>query len=211
MSSMEGSIEGRDSNHESSIESRDDSNHENSIESRDSNHEDSNHEDTSGSNSETDISTETDEDDFQSSTSVETKYENKEDVEGSPPGGEDYMNSDEEYPDSNVEETIPDESFEFGGSDYMDSGSYEYHESNEEGTDYTDDDVEEYKDEAAEETKPPVVEAGYARKTFHQSHMMPKHMLSELKNGGVSSHMTVKEHCTTEKQCPRIQFFCDGG
>ena len=164
------------------MESRDDSNHENSIESRDSNHEDSNHEDTSGSNSETDISTETEEDDFSSSTSVETKYEDRGDVEGSKPSGDDYMNSDEEYPDSNVEETIPDESFEFGGSDYMDSGSYEYRDSNEDevGTDYMDD-HEEYKDEAGEETMAPVSEPGYARKTFHQSHIMPKHMLSELK------------------------------
>merc|ERR1712179_405784 len=137
--------------------------------------------------------------------------------------GVDYENSDEEYPDSNVEETIPDEvsSFEYGGSDSMDSGSFQDKEDNNEaGTDYADDGEEikeeeeeaiEEEGEAGEETKTPVEEVQYARKTFHQAHIMPKHMLSSLKNGGVSSYMTAKEHCTTEKQCPRIQFFCDGG
>merc|ERR1712179_32482 len=122
-------------------------------------------------------------------------------------GDDDY-----EYQDSNVDSS---------GSDSMDSGSFQDKEDNNEaGTDYADDEEEikeeeeeaiEEEGEAGEETKTPVEEVQYARKTFHQAHIMPKHMLSSLKNGGVSSYMTAKEHCTTEKQCPRIQFFCDGG
>ena len=128
-----------------------------------------------------------------------------------------YENEDEEL---KTEEDIEEGSrSEYEGQDYQDEG---------EG-----DAEEEVKEEAKEEAKeeeasPPAEElAEYARKTFHQSHIMPKHMLGELKvthmpdiidyfifkkiqKGGTSSHMTMKENCTKEKQCPRIQFFCDG-
>ena len=164
------------------------------------------------------------EDDIKSSSSVERSEE----------VGADYMSSDEDNAYSgSYDLTYENEDEELKTEEDIEEGSRSEYE----GQDYQDegegDAEEEEKEEAKEEAKeeeasPPAEElAEYARKTFHQSHIMPKHMLGELKvthmpdiidyfifkkiqKGGTSSHMTMKENCTKEKQCPRIQFFCDG-
>ena len=118
------------------------------------------------------------EDDIKSSSSVERSEE----------VGADYMSSDEDNAYSgSYDLTYENEDEELKTEEDIEEGSRSEYE----GQDYQDegegDAEEEVKEEAKEEAKeeeasPPAEElAEYARKTFHQSHIMPKHMLGELK------------------------------
>merc|ERR1712080_236020 len=101
--------------------------------------------------------------------------------------GNDYSESDQTKDDS-----IGSSVSSIRESDYDDEDSLSY------GNDYANDGSEAL----------PKTNGGSVRKTFYQAHILPKHMLEELQNGGTSIHYIPKTFCTTVHQCPQIEFFC---
>lgn len=148
----------------------------------------------------------------QASSSKQTKEEAEEfNQERDSEDGSDYMNSDEEYLDNDINETMHEEHYpsntdlypdsngpiEFGGHDYTDSGE-EYGNYDDEETpgsanaeyegEVEEDSKESYESSSEDKTYEEGAtisslesSAGYVRQTFYQSHIFPKHMLTELK------------------------------